>query len=67
MEMTDSDYWRQYALALRALYEIRTRQYHARCQGTVRDTKLETEFIRAAVLVQTAEAALGINQRSPNT
>lgn len=50
----------EYAAALNALLAIRTEQYRARCQGTVRDTKLEGELIAAANEVARIEQFIGV-------
>ena len=48
------------AAALAAIYETRTRQYRARCSGTVRDTKTEAEFVKASVRLEKAKRAVAL-------
>ena len=50
----------EYAAALKRLCDVRTKQYRARCDGTVRDTKREGEFIEAANEVERIETFIGI-------
>ncbi len=51
----------EYAAALKKLYDVRTRQYRARCQGTIRDTKLESELVEAANDVERIERFIGLD------
>ncbi len=51
----------EYAAALKDLLAIRTKQYRARCQGTIRDTKTEGELIQAANRVEEIEKAIGLS------
>lgn len=50
----------EYVAALNTLLAIRTRQYRERCQGVVRDTKLEGELMAAAIEVERIERFIGV-------
>ena len=57
-QLAEMERLRQYVTALRTIYEVRTKQYRAALQGTVRDTKRESEFIAAANDLERAAKAL---------
>lgn len=44
--------------ALKELLRLRTEQFHARCRGTIRDTKWDSDWIKAHAKLEEAEAPL---------
>ncbi len=50
--------WKEYARALEAVLSLRTRQYRAHCQGTIRDTKFDSEFAEASIRLEKAKEDL---------
>ena len=58
-------YAKQYVPALKELFRVRTEMYRAALRGTVRDTKAESEYLRAAVVVEQLEGLIPDARRSP--